>query len=177
MLPHSFKNIRMYLISQLACILRCFLDLDFMKIVYRVDALYNCSCPKLHVLQRAQHTQSSYHAAFRQLSDDLLQTDPKRLLDSNTPAFSFVSKDRFRQTIYDNDICHEGSRRLLGWNHIDVEDNPAWTSLSFPNIYTYIHTWILNIYIALLQLQQKVSQRFAWKNKKKIYTLQSQWLE
>ena len=103
----SFLQKYEHVTNQLACIVRCFLDLDFLKVMYCVGALIGLHLiePFLSLTTSTSTTYSKLIPAFHQLYDNLINTDPKNLLDINTPAFSFVSMDRFQQTKYDDDIC------------------------------------------------------------------------
>jgi hypothetical protein len=93
--------------NQLACIVRCFLDMDFLKIMYCAGALIGLHLvePYLSLTMSSETSYSKLKTAFPQLYRDLLEVDAAKLLNTVEPAFSFISADRFQQTKYDDDIC------------------------------------------------------------------------
>lgn len=95
--------------NQLACIVRCFLDLDFLKVMYCSGALIGLHLiePFLSLTMSSATRYSKLIPAFKELHHDLTHADPAMLLNLDEPAFQFVSKERFLQTRYDDDICAE----------------------------------------------------------------------
>ena len=93
--------------NQLACIVRCFLDIDFLKALNCTGALIGLHLvePFLSLTTSTNTTYSKLIAAFQQLYRDLFETEAENLLVLNKPAFSFVSKARFYQTQNDEEIC------------------------------------------------------------------------
>ena len=93
--------------NQLACIVRCFLELDFLKIMYCVGALIGLHLvePFLSLTTSTDTRYSKLIPAFKGLYHDLKETEPCRLLNVEQPAFNFVSIARFKQSKYDDDIC------------------------------------------------------------------------
>lgn len=86
--------------NQLACTVRCFVDLDFLKVLYITGALISLYLiePFLALTMSTTTTYSMLIPSFKQLYEDLKNTDPVALLDVNNPAFRFVSKERFFAT-------------------------------------------------------------------------------
>jgi hypothetical protein len=103
----SFLTKFEHVTNQLACIVRCFLDMDFLKVMYCAGALTGLHLvePYLSLTISKETTYSKLIPAFQQLYLELRDTDACTLLNVNEPAFSLVSSDRFRQTKYDDDIC------------------------------------------------------------------------
>ncbi|KAK6168680.1 hypothetical protein SNE40_019871 [Patella caerulea] len=93
--------------NQLACIVRCFMELDFLKILYVTGALLGLHLvePFLSLTTSTATTYSKLIPAFKQLHVDLTTTEPSALLNVNVSAFKFVSEDRFNASKYDNDVC------------------------------------------------------------------------
>ena len=61
--------------------------------------------PYLSLTTAASTTYSKLIPAFQQLFRNLSETNVTDLLQTNAPAFSFVSMERFQQTRYDDDMC------------------------------------------------------------------------
>jgi len=103
----SFLQKYEHVTNQLACIVRCFVDLDFLRVMYCAGALIGLHLvePYLSLTTSAQTTYSKLSTAFPLLYEELRSTDASSLLNVDEPAFKFVSKERFIQTRYDDDIC------------------------------------------------------------------------
>lgn len=103
----SFLTKYEHVSNQLACIVRCFLDLDFLKVMYCTGALIGLHLvePYLSLTMSSETTYSHLIPAFRQLYSELREADACKLLSTIEPAFKFVSAERFHQTRYDDDIC------------------------------------------------------------------------
>ena len=108
----SFLEKYVHVTNQLASIVRCFLDLDFLLVMYCVGALIGLHLiePFLSLTTSSKTTYSKLIPAFQQLYEDLSKTDPVLLLDVNKYAFNFVCEDRFQDSRYDDDICEAISR-------------------------------------------------------------------
>ena len=93
--------------NQLACIVRCFLDLEFLKVMLCIGALLGVHLvePFLILTTSAATTYSKLIPAFQQLYHDLLETEPCKLLNLNKAAFSFVSDSQFTHSRYALEIC------------------------------------------------------------------------
>ncbi|KAK6171675.1 hypothetical protein SNE40_018117 [Patella caerulea] len=104
----SFLQKFEHVTNQLACIVRCFQDLDFLKVLYASGALIGLHLvePFLSLTTSATTTYKVLIPAFKQLFRDLCETDPVKFLDVSTPALSFVSKERFQTTRYDDEVCN-----------------------------------------------------------------------
>lgn len=61
--------------------------------------------PFLSLTTSSNTSYSTLIPAFKQLYEDLTDTDALQLLDLDKPAFKFISKERFEQCKYDSDIC------------------------------------------------------------------------
>ena len=103
----SFLERFEHVTNQLACIVRCFLDLEFLKVLYCAGALIGLHLvePFLSLTTSSTMTYSKLIPAFQTLYEDLLRTDSARLMNTETPAFQFVSQERFDQCKYDDEIC------------------------------------------------------------------------
>ena len=90
----SFLEKIEHVTNQLACIVRCFLDLDFLKVLYCVGALIGLHLvePFLSLTTSSQTTYAKLIPAFKTLYDDLLKTEPSKLMNIDIPAFQFVSQ-------------------------------------------------------------------------------------
>ena len=89
----------------LACIVRCFLDLDFLKIFLGSLIGLHLVEPFLSLTMAADTTYTKIIPAFQQLYQELLDTYVHTLLNVDEPAFTFVSTERFKQARYDQEIC------------------------------------------------------------------------
>uniref|UniRef100_A0A0L8GZT1 Uncharacterized protein n=1 Tax=Octopus bimaculoides TaxID=37653 RepID=A0A0L8GZT1_OCTBM len=76
--------------NQIACIVRCFTNLEFLKVLYCTGALIG-----LHLVEPflsfTTSTSTKHAPVFKQLYKDLSTTDSNRLLNVHSPALSFVS--------------------------------------------------------------------------------------
>ena len=92
--------------NQLACIVRCFLDLEYLKVMLRIGALLG-----VHLVEPFFDIDNIYCndtkliPAFQQLYHDLLETEPCKLLNLNKAAFTFVSDSQFIHSRYALEIC------------------------------------------------------------------------
>ena len=113
----SFLTKCEHVTNQLACIVRCFLDMDFLKVMYCAGALIGLHLvePYLSLTISTETTYSKLIPAFQQLYQELRDTDACKLLSVSEPAFTFVSADRFRQTKYDDDVCEAISRVVIAF--------------------------------------------------------------
>jgi len=102
----SFLTKYEHVTNQLACIVRCFLDMDFLKAMYCAGALIGLHIvePYLPLTISTETTYSKLIPAFQRMC---------KLLSASEPAFTFVSADRFRQTRYDDDVCEAISRVVM----------------------------------------------------------------
>ena len=93
--------------NQLACIVRCFLELEFLKVLYCTGALIGLHLvePYLALTTSTSTTYSTLIPAFHKLYNDLVKVDPEKLLDVTEPALTFVTPELFDKCKYDDDIC------------------------------------------------------------------------
>lgn len=127
----SFLQKYEHVTNQLACIIRCFLDLDFLKVMYCAGALIGLHLiePYLFLTTSSETTYSKIIPIFSTLYKELLETDPVTLLNADEPAFKFVSSDGFKHTRYS--MTRTSVNLLLKWlppsNPGDQasEDDPA----------------------------------------------------
>ena len=103
----TFLDKYQHVTNQLACIVRCFMDLETLKVMFCVDALLGLHLvePFLSLTTSSETTYSKLIPAFKQLYDDLINTNPERLLSTQEAAFTFVSKERFEHVKYHDDVC------------------------------------------------------------------------
>jgi hypothetical protein len=92
--------------NNLACILRCFEDMDFLRVFCAVGAILGIHLiePYVQMTSSKVTTYENLVRASSQLFQDLTNNDPITLLQFKTPAFSFVSQERFESTKYDPEI-------------------------------------------------------------------------
>ena len=98
----SFLDKFQHVTNQLACIVRCFLDLEFLKVMLCIGALLG---EPFFILTSTAMTYSKLIPAFQQLYHDLLETEPCKLLNLNKAAFTFVSDSQFTHSRYALEIC------------------------------------------------------------------------
>ena len=103
----SFLDKFQHVTNQLACIVRCFIELDILKVMFAVGALLGLHLvePFLSLTTSTDTTYAKLVPAFRQLHYDLKHTDPERVLSTSFRAFQFVSQERFDQCKYAEDVC------------------------------------------------------------------------
>ena len=94
----SFLQKYEHFTNQLACIVQCFLDLDFLKVMYCVCALIGLHLvmPYLSLTKSSETTYSKLIPAFSKPNKDLLETYPASLLSVDRPAFKFGQLKGFR---------------------------------------------------------------------------------
>lgn len=85
------------------------MDLEFLKVMYCAGALIGLHLvilvePYLSLITSAGTTYSKIIPAFQQLYQELLDADQAALLQTKEPALKFVSKERFQQIIYKEDL-------------------------------------------------------------------------
>lgn len=86
--------------NNLACIVRAFEDVEFLKIHCAVAALFGIHLiePYLSLTTSTNTTYSKLIPAMQQLYTDLITVNPDRLLDVSKPALAFISVQRFELT-------------------------------------------------------------------------------
>ena len=90
----------------LACICRSFEGLEYLRVLAAVLVIVGVHLvePYLHLTSSSATTWQTLVEAFPSLFNDLSSTKPELMLDLTTPAFSFVSKDRFQHCLYPSDL-------------------------------------------------------------------------
>ena len=103
----SFLDKFQHVTNQLACIVRCFLYLKFLKVMLCIGALLGVHLvePFLMLTTSAATTYSKLIPTYQQLYHDLLETEPCKLHKLNKAAFSFVSDSQFTHSRYALEIC------------------------------------------------------------------------
>lgn len=102
----SFLSKYEHVTNNLACIVRAFEDVDFLKVHLAVGALIGIHLvePFLSLTTSSKVDYGKLTVAMKQLYMDLTTTNPEKLLDVTQPAFAFVSKDRFDSCKYNTDV-------------------------------------------------------------------------
>ena len=95
-----------HITNQLACVVRSFEPLEYVRILAAVAVLVGIHLPEPF---RCLTSSSTTHndklmVAFPALYDDLTTTPMDRLLDLTKPAFSFVSQKRWEQCLYSKEL-------------------------------------------------------------------------
>ena len=88
--------------NSLACIIRSFEGLEYLRVLAAVMVVIGVQLvePFLSLTTSSSTTWEDLVKAFPSLYNDLISTKPELMLDLTTPAFSFISKDRFNQCLY-----------------------------------------------------------------------------
>ena len=102
----SFLEKYQHVTNQLACIVRSFMELDFLKIMFCVGALIGLHLvePFLSLTTSSATTYTSLIPAFKRLYDDLTTSPADHVMDTTNQAFSFVSAARFKSCKYQDVI-------------------------------------------------------------------------
>lgn len=93
--------------SQLPCIVRCFVDLNFLKALYITGVWIGLHLIELF-LGLTMSTTTKYNMmipSLKQLCEDMKNTDPVAVLYVNNQALKFLFKERFFSTEYDKNVC------------------------------------------------------------------------
>ena len=103
----AFLDKFQHVTNQLACIVRCFLDLEFLKVMLCIGALIGVHLvePFLILTTSTAMTYSKLIPAFQQLYHDLLETEPCKLVNLKKAAFTFVSDSQFTHSRYALETC------------------------------------------------------------------------
>uniref|UniRef100_A0A0L8FLC5 Uncharacterized protein n=1 Tax=Octopus bimaculoides TaxID=37653 RepID=A0A0L8FLC5_OCTBM len=88
-----------HLTNQMACIVRCFIDLETLNVLYCTGALIG-----LHFVEPFFSLTTSTNTTYSK-PEDLSTMDSNRLLNVHSPALGFVSSRRFQEIRYDEHIC------------------------------------------------------------------------
>ena len=95
---NKFTNIT----NSLACLLRSFESLDYLRVLAAVVVVIGVHLvePYLSLTTSSSTTWEKLVSAFPTLYNDLLFTKPEALLDLSAPAFNFVSVERFQECLF-----------------------------------------------------------------------------
>ena len=95
---NKFTNIT----NSLACIVRSFEGLEYLRVLAAVIVIIGVQLvePYLSLTTSSTTTWEKLVLAFPTLYTDLTSTKPELLLDLTAPAFSFISKERFKHCLY-----------------------------------------------------------------------------
>ena len=98
----KFTNIT----NSLACIIRSFEELEYLRVLAAVIVIVGVHLvePYLSLTTSSTTTWDDLVKAFPSLYTDLTTTKPELLLDLTSPAFSFISKNRFKHTVYPSSL-------------------------------------------------------------------------
>ena len=93
----SFLSKYEHVTNNLACIVRAFEDVEFLKVHLAVGALIGIHLIEsfLSLTTSSKVDYGKLTISMKQLYLDLTTTKPEMLLDVSKPAFGFVSKERF----------------------------------------------------------------------------------
>ena len=118
----SFLEKYEHVTNQLACIVRSFQDLNFLKVLFCVGALIGLHLvdPFLSLTTSSETKYSKLIPAFKELYDNLRNTVPKDILQVTKPAYNFISEERFDSTKYDESICSEISK-VIDCYYVELE--------------------------------------------------------
>ena len=98
----KFTNIT----NSLACLLRSFENLDYLRVLAAVVVVIGVHLvePYLSLTTSSSTTWDKLVLAFPTLYNDLMSTKPEDLLDLSAPAFSFVSAERFKECLFSPEL-------------------------------------------------------------------------
>ena len=98
----KFSNIT----NSLACIVRSFEDLEYLRVLACAAVIIGVHLiePYLSLVTSSNTTWEKLQSAFPTLYTDLTTTKAELLLDLTTPAFKFVSVERFQHCSYSSDL-------------------------------------------------------------------------
>ena len=88
--------------NNLACIVRRFAGLEYLRVLTAVTVIIGVHLvePYLSLTTSSSTTWETLVEAFPTLYTDLTTTKAKLLLDLTSPAFKFISEDKFKQCLY-----------------------------------------------------------------------------
>ena len=89
-----------HITNQLACLVRSFQTLEYVRVLAGVVVALasHLILPFISLTSSSATTQSKLIEAFPKLYTDLTTTEVERLLDLDSPAFHFISSERFQQS-------------------------------------------------------------------------------
>ena len=97
---HKFLATYEHITNQLACLVRSFETLDYVRVLAAVVVALGSHLilPYISLTSSSTTTQCKLMEAFPALYSDLTSTDPAKLLNLDSPAFTFISNDRFKES-------------------------------------------------------------------------------
>ena len=109
--------------NSLACIIRSFESIHYLRILSTVGVILGVHLiePYLSLTSSSETTWDKLVVAFPQLYSDLATVKPELLLDLSSPAFSFVSSERFLACSYPSNLL-EPTTRIIEENRSDIVD-------------------------------------------------------
>ena len=92
--------------NNLACIVRAFEEVEFLKVHLAVGALLGVHLiePFLSLTTSSKIDYGQLTTSMKELYHDLTTSKPERLLDISKPAFEFVTQERFESCKYGSEI-------------------------------------------------------------------------
>ncbi|KAI8509055.1 hypothetical protein Bbelb_129030 [Branchiostoma belcheri] len=92
--------------NSLACIVRAFESVEFLKVHLAVGALFGVHLvePFLAITTSTAIDYSKLTLHMKELYLDLTTTDPRALLDTSKPAFGFITQESFQKCKYSEEI-------------------------------------------------------------------------
>ena len=117
--PHvtDFLDKYEHITNQLACLVRSFQTLDYIRVLAATVVAIGSHLilPYISLTSSSTTTQQKLMIAFPALYTDLTTTSTEKLLDLDTPAFSFVSAERFKHSNYPEELLVP-AREILSLN-------------------------------------------------------------
>lgn len=92
--------------NALACIVRSFEDLEYLRILAAVGAIIGIHLvePFISITTSTKVDYTKLQDTFPLLYHNISETEPEMLLDITQPAFSFTSQERFDSALYPQEI-------------------------------------------------------------------------
>ena len=102
----SFLNKFSNITNSLACIIRSFEGIEYLRVLAAVTVVIGIQLiePYLSLTSSSSTTWDKLVLAFPTLYNDLTTTRSEMLLDLDTPAFAFISEERFKSCLYSPDL-------------------------------------------------------------------------
>ena len=102
----AFLEFYPHITNQLACVVRSFQSLDYVRVLAAVAVLLGQHLvePFISLTSSSKTRYEKLVVAFPQLYTDLTCTAPEKLLDLSKPAFSFISEERWKHCSYKQEL-------------------------------------------------------------------------
>ena len=113
----GFLNKYDHVTNNLACIVRCFARIEFLRVFALVGAVLGIHLiePYVRLTSSAQTTMKDLQVAFPALHESLLSTNPREFFQFDHPALPFVSKDIFDKGKYSSEILQSMNDASKGY--------------------------------------------------------------